>query len=206
MAERTRFPGYSTLAKRDTPSWNDATRRVIDQRLAEPPSPRFFHAAEWATLVPLCDRIIPQSSGDGKVPIANFIDHKLAENQGDGFQRAGLPDMRQMWRGGLAAIDEESRLRFGQPFTELPGGRQDEVLQLIQRGEVRATGWQRIPAAAFFKDRVLHDIVSIYYAHPRGWDEMGFGGPASPRGYVRMGFNRHDPWDPVERPAERGHA
>ncbi|HEX5328445.1 MAG TPA: gluconate 2-dehydrogenase subunit 3 family protein, partial [Acetobacteraceae bacterium] len=184
MVERTRFPGYSTLAKRDTPSWNDATRRVIDQRLADPPSPRFFNAAEWATLVALCDRIIPQPTGKGKVPIGNFVDRKLAENQGDGFQRAGQPDMRQMWRGGLAAIDEESQLRFGQPFTELPGGRQDDVLHLIQRGDVRATGWQRIPAEAFFKERVLQDIVSIYYAHPRGWDEMGFGGPASPRGYV----------------------
>jgi hypothetical protein len=38
----------------------------------------------------------------------------------------------------------------------------------------------------------------MYYAHPQAWDEIGFGGPASPRGYVRMGFNRYDPWEAVE--------
>ena len=34
-----------------------------------------------------------------------------------------------------------------------------------------------------------------YYAHPSAWNEIGFGGPASPRGYVRMDFNRRDPWE-----------
>lgn len=56
-----------------------------------------------------------------------------------------------------------------------------------------------MPAKLFFQTRVLKDVVAVYYAHPQAWDEMGFGGPASPRGYVRMGFDRHDPWDAVER-------
>ena len=37
-----RFPGYDVLAKRDTPSWNEQTRRAIDARLAIPHEPRFF--------------------------------------------------------------------------------------------------------------------------------------------------------------------
>jgi hypothetical protein len=200
MTEVNRFPGYSTLAKRDTPSWNEATRTVIDKRLNDPPPRRFFTAEEWPILVAICDRIIPQQADrNPRVPIANFIDRKMAENETDGMQTAGLPDMQEMWRRGLRAADAEARLRFNNPFTELPGGRQDDVLGMIQRGEVRAPGWSDVPPKEWFKSRVLHDITTMYYAHPRGWDEMGFGGPASPRGYVRMGFNRHDPWDPVER-------
>ena len=199
MSERSRFPGYSTLAKRNTPSWNDATRQVVDKRLGVVPPRRFFNTDEWAVLEAVCDRIIPQTGSRPKVPIANFIDDKMASNQGDGFQRAGQPDMQQMWRTGLHALNEEAKLRFAQPFAELPGGRQDDVLHMVQAGDVHAPGWQTVPPPAFFTDRVLHDIISVYYAHPQGWDEMGFGGPASPRGYVRMGFNRHDPWDPVER-------
>jgi hypothetical protein len=50
---------------------------------------------------------------------------------------------------------------------------------------------------------VLLDIVSAYYAHPTAWNEIGFGGPASPRGYVRMGLDRRDPWEAVEaKPGE----
>ncbi len=195
-----RFPGYSTLAKRDTPSWNDATRRVIDKRLNSPPPRQFFTAEEWTILLALCDRIMPQpQERNPKVPIANFIDQKMAENQGDGMQQAGQPNMQEMWRRGLHAIDAEARLRFNHPFPDLPGGRQDDILQMVQKGEVRASNWSEVPPEPFFKGRVLHDIVTMYYAHPQGWDEMGFGGPASPRGYVRMGFNRYDPWDAVER-------
>ena len=200
MTEVNRFPGYSTLAKRDTPSWNDATRRVMDKRLNSPPPRRFFDLEEWPILLAICDRIIPQPDARTlKVPIANFIDKKMAENETDGMQPAGLPTMQEMWRRGLLATDEEARLRFNNPFVDLSGGRQDDVLGMIQKGEVKAPGWSRVPAEEWFKSRVLHDIVTMYYAHPQGWDEMGFGGPASPRGYVRMGFNRYDPWDPVER-------
>jgi hypothetical protein len=40
--------------------------------------------------------------------------------------------------------------------------------------------------------------VSAYYGHPTAWSEIGFGGPASPRGYVRMNFDRRDPWEAAE--------
>jgi hypothetical protein len=40
--------------------------------------------------------------------------------------------------------------------------------------------------------------VTCYYGHPTAWSEIGFGGPASPRGYVRMDFDRRDPWEAAE--------
>ena len=198
MREATRYPGYSTLAKRDTPSWNDASRKAIDKRVFDPPERRFFTPDEFALVEALCDRIIPQTSAK-RVPIANYIDHKMHTNETDGMQKEGEPQMQEVWRRGLRGLDAEARIRFGAPFRELSGGRQDDVISAIQKGEVRAPEWQRISAESFFKSRALHDIVTYYYGHPFGWDEIGFGGPASPRGYVRMGFDRRDPWDAVER-------
>ena len=55
-----------------------------------------------------------------------------------------------------------------------------------------------MPCRLFFSARVLHDVVAAYYAHPTSWNEIGFGGPASPRGYVRMGFDKRDPWEAAE--------
>ena len=60
-----------------------------------------------------------------------------------------------------------------------------------------------MPANGFFHHRIIQDIVSAYYAHPTAWNEIGWGGPASPRGYVRMDFNRRDPWEAAE--AKPGH-
>jgi hypothetical protein len=60
-----------------------------------------------------------------------------------------------------------------------------------------------MPPKGFYKQRLMHDLVMAYYSHPTAWNEIGFGGPASPRGYVRMGFNRRDPWEAVEaKPGE----
>ncbi len=45
---------------------------------------------------------------------------------------------------------------------------------------------------------MIADITHAYYAHPTAWNEIGFGGPASPRGYVRMQLDRRDPWEAAE--------
>jgi hypothetical protein len=197
---RPRFPGYDVLDKRNTPSWNEQTRQVIDKRLSEIPPRRFFTPEEWARLAAIADRIVPQSGpADERVPIAPWIDRKLAEGQGDGYRFADMPDMREAWRRGLAAIDEESRLRFGAGFVELMPGRQDDVLHLVQQGMVKSALWHGLPPGKFFTSRLVKDIVTVYYAHPKAWNEIGFGGPASPRGYVRLGFDRRDPWESEER-------
>ena len=58
MAER--YSGYDVLAKWDTVSWNDATRRVIAERLAVEDRPAFLELDTWLTLKALCERIMPQ--------------------------------------------------------------------------------------------------------------------------------------------------
>jgi hypothetical protein len=34
-----------------------------------------------------------------------------------------------------------------------------------------------------------------YYSHPSAWNEIGFGGPAYPRGYKNLGLDRREPWE-----------
>lgn len=195
-----RYPGYNVLNKRHSPSWNAQTREVIDARLAiNPEFHRFCDDAEWRALCAVCDQIIPQPSDHlARVPIAAMIDEKLHGGKGDGYRDARLPELRQAWRLGLAAIDAEAVLADGKPFCELPHERQRVVLAKIQKGEVASPAWERLLPALFFAKRLLHDVVSAYYAHPLSWNQIGFGGPASPRGYVRMNFDRRDPWEAAE--------
>ena len=75
---RRRFPDYDVLAKGDTPSWNEATRRVIDERLQICDKPQFFTDDEWLTLRAVCHRIVPQPPGRTRpIPVAAMIDRKL---------------------------------------------------------------------------------------------------------------------------------
>ena len=198
MADR--YPGYDVLDKRNSVSWNDKTRAVIDRRMAIDPNKHdFFTAEEWPTFCAICARIVPQPPGRAHpAPVAAMVDEKLHTGSGDGYRDARLPPMRQAWRHGLAAIDGEAKSRYGRHFHELGELLQDDLLTALQNGDVQHKAWRDLPPKVFFKKRLLHDIVSAYYAHPAAWSEIGFGGPASPRGYVRMNFDRRDPWEAAE--------
>lgn len=196
-----RYPGYDVLTKRHSPSWNGRTRAVIDERLAiDPTAHRFLTDAEWATLRAICARIIPQPpERNPAVPIAALIDAKLFENRGDGYRDVRLPPLRDAWRRALAALDAESRHKYGgSRFHELEPLTQDDLLRALQEGKGSTSAWGDFPQQVFFTNRLLHDIVTAYYAHPTSWNEIGFGGPAAPRGYVRMDFDRRDPWEAAE--------
>ncbi|HET7662121.1 MAG TPA: gluconate 2-dehydrogenase subunit 3 family protein [Rhodanobacteraceae bacterium] len=198
-----RFPGYDVLSKRTTPSWNEATRRVIDARLAMVDEPHFFHADEWQTLKAICQRIVPQPANRPPVPIAAMVDHKMEVNHTDGYRRASMPTMREAWRRGLAALDATATNRHGKRFHMIDVADQNKLLKAMQQGELDGPEWNDLPAHTFFSQRLAKDILEAYYAHPTAWNEIGFGGPASPRGYVRMNFNMRDPWEAAE--ASPGH-
>jgi hypothetical protein len=207
MADR--YPGYDVLAKRNSPSWNDQTRRVVDERLRiDPEQHRFFTDAEWLTVRAICARIVPQPPERTQpVPLAAMLDQKLTTNAGDGYRDARLPPMRDAWRRALHAFDAAALSEFGYPFHQLEPAQQVTLLTAVQNGRTREPAWTDLPPALFFTKRLLHDIVSAYYAHPTAWSEIGFGGPASPRGYVRMNFDRRDPWEAAEaRPGKRDRA
>ncbi len=200
MTEVPRYSGYDVLAKRDSASWNDRTRQVIDKRLATAPGQRrFLSKGEWRALDAVCARIIPQPADRAEpVPLAAMVDEKLAEGGHDGYRDARLPPTPEAWRRGLAALDAEAQGRHRRVFSDLPGAAQDSLLTAVQRGLAQHPAWGDMPPALFFSHRLLTDIVAAYYAHPVAWSEIGFGGPASPRGYVRMDYDQRDPWEAAE--------
>lgn len=196
---RTRYPGYDVLAKRETPSWDSLTRRVIAERVAPGTSAQFFNAIEWNALSALCDCIVPQRQDTRScIPVPMLVDAKVAANKGDGFRHVDFPPIQQAWRTGLAALDAEARTLDGLGFASVESAVQLDLLKAMQRGHLHDAAWNGMSPEKFFSARVLHDICSAYYGHPDAWSEIGFGGPANPRGYVRMYFDRRDPWEGVE--------
>lgn len=205
---RTPYGGYDVLGKSSTPSWNDVTRETVRRRLEDVPARQFLNPEEYAILEASCARIIPQPDREQPVPIAPWIDHKLHLNQHDGYRYEGMPPLRETWKRGLRGLDEEANLRFGAGFATLSDSHKDDVLSCLQSGDTDARAWQTLSAPRFFKNYLLTDCITVYYAHPNAWNEIGFGGPASPRGYVRLGFNIRDPWEaplaPTAKDGDRG--
>lgn len=101
---RTPYPSYRVLAKWDTPSFNDATRRVVAHRLNSVPKRRFFSLDDYALLRAIVDCILPQPerSESERIQVEAYIDEMLEANRGSGTRYADAPTQRQAWRRGLA--------------------------------------------------------------------------------------------------------
>jgi hypothetical protein len=195
---KDRFPEYDVLSKRLTPSWNETTREVIAQRLAIGGKPKFFTAEEFRMVGAIAARIVPQPPGRPPIPVAALVDEKLHRGQGDGYRQAGMPRDEAAWRQGLRALQVEAAAAFGKPFRELSETEQDALLARMQKGKLKARSWGRMRPEVFFRMRMARDLVLAYYAHPSAWSQIGWGGPASPRGYVRMDYDERDPWEAAE--------
>lgn len=196
--EPERYPGYDVLTKRHSPSWNEKTRRVIAERLRTPREPRFFNVHEIDTVRAIAARVTPQPVHRPAIPVAELVDHKLHSGRQDGYRAADMPREREAWRRGIKALDAESHAAYGKAFRELGAAEQDALFRLMERGDLSDPAWGGMPAKTFFNQRLLTDIVDAYWSYPTAWSEMGYGGPASPRGYVRMGYGERDSWEPAE--------
>jgi len=200
MTQPPRFPGYDVLAKWDSPSFDDVTRAALALRLDKVPPRRWLTADEWDLLDAINTRLLPQPEREEPIPITPWIDAMLHDDRGEGYRHPDMPPLRDAWRQGLAAVDDEARRLHDLPFTRLDAAAQDAVLQRLADGCAESPRWQGLDAERFFIHHLLKTAAGLYYAHPAAWNEIGFGGPASPRGYVRLGFDSRDPWEAKEAP------
>ncbi len=194
------YPGFSTLAQRQF--WDDATRKVVLDRVDRQPPLRFFTPEEARLMQAVIDRVLPQDDRDAahRVPILPVIDDRLASGRIDGYQYTDMPPDGVAHRLGLQAIDSIAREVWGQPFISLQPDLQERVLLTIHDSEPPAAHdiFARMSCTRYWM-LLMQDVVEAYYAHPFAWDEIGFGGPAYPRGYMRLEHGRPEPWEAEER-------
>lgn len=194
------YPDYDVLTQQAF--WDEATRKVVLERVRKIPPIRFFTADEAELFRAVCDRIIPQDDRDDdhRIVIVNFIDQRLYENRLDGYRFENMPPDQEAYRLGLGGIEEIAKHLYGRNFLGLIAREQEFVLKTIHDGNPPAGHdvWKRMPVHRFWHV-LVQDVVGIYYAHPYAWNEIGFGGPAYPRGYMRLENGDPEPWEVEEQ-------
>lgn len=194
------YRGYSTLSQRKF--WDAKTREVVLKRVHEVPPIRFFTPQEARVMKAVCDRIIPQDdrAENRAIPILPRIDERLFENRHDGYRYESMPPDREVFRLGAKAIDEIARHMHGRDFADLDAPEQETILKSLHDGKPPAAHeiWRRMPVKRFWM-MLVQDCAEAYYAHPWAWDEIGYGGPAYPRGYMRLEKGQPEPWESDER-------
>ncbi len=191
------YPGFSTLAQQDY--WDAATRDVIGKRIEEVPPIRFFTSDEARLMDVLCAHLLPQDDRDEahRIPIVPFIDERLHLGRTPGYRYESMPPDPDAYRLGFQAIEQMARANHEGGFLALGWRQQEALLKSIHDQQPIAGAeaiWARMPVERWWA-LVLHDCVEVYYAHPWAWDEIGFGGPAYPRGYMRLNHGEPEPWE-----------
>ncbi|MBF6611495.1 MAG: gluconate 2-dehydrogenase subunit 3 family protein [Chloroflexi bacterium] len=195
---KDRYPDADVLAQRG--HWDEATRKVIMDRVHNVPPFRYFDEHQRATLEALCARVIPQTHRppEKRVPIAPWIDQRCYHHVISGFRFDNMPADEVAWELGLEGLDEASQSLFGGRFIDLDDEKQESVLRAVQEGNPPGEVWKALPVRRWWVYIALRQIVGTYYAHPYAWDEIGFGGPAYPRGYFALNHGAPEPWEADE--------
>jgi hypothetical protein len=177
-----RYPDYDVLA--DAGHWDPVTRGVVEARVGSVPPRRFFTREQFACLCAFCDVVLAQDA-EPRIPVMSFVDAKLHDGRLDGFQHVTMPDDRDTWRLVAQGLDEAVQARGAERFA-LAGERvQHEVIAAFADGELSGGVWDGLPAGTAWTV-VMRAVLAAFYAHPWAWNEIGFGGPAYPRGYMRL--------------------
>ena len=167
-----RYPDYDVLA--NAPHWDPVTRELVLQRARAVPEVRFFDALEEEVLRPFLDVVLAQDR-EPRIPVFEMVDKKLFEGKLDGYRYADMPEDPETWRivarglrsEGFVEADHETRVKLVERFTkgdfDWPGVNVKRAWSVVMRG-----------------------ALSEFYSHPWAWNEIGFGGPAYPRGYMRL--------------------
>jgi hypothetical protein len=186
---RDRFPGYDVLSQVDT--WDDVTKGVVLRRLGPPRALSFFSPDEEAIVRPLADRLLGLEEPP-RPPVVEMLDARLSQDVGPGYRHDDMPDRPEAWRRSLHALEEDARKECGVPFADLETTRQRSVLERIRTTE---GDWHGLPAAQLWT-MWMSDLCTVFYSHPWAWNEIGFGGPAYPRGYRSHSLlSPREPWE-----------
>ncbi|HEX6972655.1 MAG TPA: gluconate 2-dehydrogenase subunit 3 family protein, partial [Limnochordia bacterium] len=126
----------------------------------------------------------------------SHFDQRLQGGPGEAQRQPHTPPEAQLLRRGLVAIDAVAKAKHRKPFVECSSQQQFQILAALQKGALPPVPEMAgIPAKELFQ-KFLGLAVEAYASHPRVWSEIGYAGPAYPRGYYRIERGLRDPWEP----------
>ena len=193
--QRQRFPGFDVLGQ--SRHWDPVTAGAVTARTGPPAPLKFFAAAEQASAGAMLNLLTGQRD-DPRIPVLEMVDTRLAAGETDGWRYADMPEDGQAWRDTLAYLDADADARCGTTFAAAPEKDQAALIQSVLDGD----DWHGLPAAHVWSLWTRYACTALY-SHPSAWDEIGFPGPAYPRGYKNIGVGRLESFEvPDARPAE----
>ncbi|WP_442602061.1 gluconate 2-dehydrogenase subunit 3 family protein [Paenibacillus sp. KN14-4R] len=192
------YPMYDVMSQQQ--HWDEHTRSIVTSRLLREDQFHFLNLIEIEVLRAWCSRLMDDDRSDIITYILGHIDRSLFENKGEGQRKAHVPPAPILIRTGLNDVEDLSLSLHSKHFWEISTEIQQNLMNDISEGKgQQGDEHMRVPPKEFFQ-KLLIWTVEAYYSHPKVWSEIGYGGPAYPRGYVRLSHGQADPWEATRKP------
>ena len=94
---------------------------------------------------------------------------------------------------------ERSRGEHDCEDAELKHEQRRDVLEAVHTGDGDWHGLHRGQVWSLW----TRYACTAFYSHPAAWDEIGFAGPAFPRGYKNLGVDRREPFEVADSRPEQ---
>lgn len=189
----TRYPGFDVMAEAD--AWDEHTRSIVRRRLEPPKKPGFLTRHEAQTLRSIAAHLLYEERDDVLGYVLSHIDDRLKDPVGEGQRKEGVPPEAELIRRGLVALDAVARQRHQAALVDCDVQQQFAILASLQIGGLEPVPeWQGLPQKDLFT-KLLSLCVEAFASHPAVWSEIGYAGPAYPRGYYRIEQGVTDPWE-----------
>ena len=184
-----RLPGLAVLGQ--SRHWDAATSEAIEDRVGPLAPIRFFTEHEADTATALFALLLDQAD-DPRIPVTNMVDSRLVGVETDGWHYEDMAIDPEAWRLSLKWLDEDAHNLELKTFVELAVRDRVRIIQRVQ--DLGSDPWHGVSAAHIWSLWTRY-ACTAFYSHPLAWQEIGFAGPAYPRGYKNLGIDRREPFE-----------
>lgn len=180
--------------------WDEHTQKIVSSRLKNN-TLKFFSDEQAKAMYQLCSILLD----DKRQPIIEFViqhmDDTLYSNIGESQRKAKVPKQTVLISEGLALLDKLCLQQHDRTFNSVGETIRKEIVKNMMQGIFPLRDMQQTVPIMDFIYKILQEATAAYYSHPTIWSEIGYAGPAYPRGYVRTELGLTDPWE-ARRDAE----
>lgn len=195
MVKNTRYPSFNVMDERE--EWDAHTQAIVENRLMESHPSTELSLVELQVLQQVCSALIDDRRENVLSYILVHVAQSLKGTTGEGERKAGLPAQKKLIINGIKYMSGSMPTKKQLFALEHEDQDLTELLQQVSQGKAVISNWTSELQREWFI-KLLSLTVEAYCSHPQVWSDMGYAGPAYPRGYVRGDIGRLDPWEAKE--------
>jgi hypothetical protein len=185
------YPSYDVLTERE--NWDSVTQNVITDR-TNPARENYFSPEDKELLINLLPYLFPSHLGELSIDVITLFENRCANGKVVGYPLGSKLKKLQIIHLGLENMQKQLYTQYETSFSNLTEDMKKKFIEDIQQNIGYLNIWEQVNPSLFFKT-LMKELVQLVYSDPSIWSDIGYGGPAYPRGYYAFGPEQFDSWE-----------